>query len=100
MEDSRSGAAGIVIVTVAVLALLPFLIVVGFYTFAQIQAIVTGFDLSSETLNVPVLLIGLVGTVALFLLVMAGVVAIIGRSFSPKRRERDEELGFSETSQA
>ena len=97
MDDSRSGAFGVAAVSIAVLVLLPFLIVVGFYTFAQIQAIVTGLDFSSETLNVPVFLIGLVGTVTLFLLAMAGVAALIGRSFTPKRRERDEDRGFSGT---
>ena len=98
MDDSRFGAIGVAIVIVAVLVLLPFLIVFGFYTYAQIQAIVTGFDLSSETLNVPVFLIALVLTVALFVLALFGVVALIGRSFSPKRE--DDEVGFSEISEA
>ena len=100
MDDSRFGAIGVAIVIVAVLVLLPMMIVVGFYAFAQIQAIVTGFDLSSETLNVPVFLTVLVLTVALFLLVLAGVVALIGRSFSPKRQEGADEIAFSEISEA
>ena len=74
-------------VTVAVLVLLPALIVPTYYLFANVYALITGSDFSSDTMNVAVFLTGLVMTVALFLLLMAGAVALIGRALSPKTPE-------------
>ena len=76
--------AGIVL---GVFALLPALIVPAFYLFANVTAVVTGTDLSSDTLNVAVLLTGLVVIVALLVAGMAVAVNLIGRSLSPKRRD-------------
>jgi hypothetical protein len=75
---------GIGIVVLAVLVLLPALVVPTFYVFANVYALITGGDFASDTVNVGVLLTGLVVTVALFLLLMAGGVAFIGRALSPK----------------
>lgn len=96
MEEQRGGGSkfvglGIAVAVVAIMVLLPFFVVVGFYAFANVQAIVTGSDLSSKTLNVGVFLTVLVGMVALFILGLFGLVSLIGRSFSPRRRK--EELG-------
>lgn len=78
---------GLVIATIAVGVLLglPMAIVVGFYTFASVYAIIAGSDFGSETINVGAFLTGLVLTVAFALLVMAGVISLVGRSLSPKR---------------
>jgi len=84
----KGAAIGVAALVVAVTTLLPFMIAFGFYVFAQVQAIVNGSDLSSETLNIPVFLTILVGTVALFILLMCGAIAVVGRSFTPKRRDR------------
>jgi uncharacterized membrane protein YjgN (DUF898 family) len=84
----RGAAIGIAVIVVSVLVLLPFMIVVGFYAFAQVPAILNGLGFSAETINIPVFLTVLVGTVALFVLAMFGAVSLIGRSFSPKRRDR------------
>ena len=90
MNESRFTALGIGFMVVAVLVFLPFMIAVSFYTFASIQAIITGLGFSSETLNIPLFLIMLVGTVTLFVVVLHAIVAMVGRSFSPKRkRDRD-----------
>jgi hypothetical protein len=79
---------------VAGVVLLPALVVVAFYTFANVQALLTGPDLSSETLNVPVFLTGLAVTVAVLLVLIAVGVGLIGRSLSPKRRaEEAPDLG-------
>lgn len=74
-------------VALAVLVLLPALIVPTYYLFANVYALITGSDFSSDTMNVAVFLTGLVMTVALFLLLMAGAVALIGRALSPKTAE-------------
>lgn len=71
----------------AILVLLPALIVPTYYLFANVYALITGSDFSSDTMNVAVFLTGLVMTVALFLLLMAGAVALIGRALSPKTSE-------------
>jgi uncharacterized membrane protein YjgN (DUF898 family) len=75
------------IVVTAVLVLLPAMIVPAFYLFANVSALVTGGDFASDTMNVAVFLTGLALIVALFLLLMAGAVSLIGRSLSPKNRE-------------
>lgn len=75
------------VVVAAVLVLLPAMIVPTYYLFANVYALITGTDFASDTMNVAVFLTGLVLTVALFLLVMAGAVALVGRALSPKNRE-------------
>jgi hypothetical protein len=74
---------------VAGFVMLPIAIAVGFYTFATIQAIITGLDFSSETLSIPLFLIVLVGTVTLFVVLVHVAVALAGRALSPKRRDED-----------
>jgi TRAP-type mannitol/chloroaromatic compound transport system permease small subunit len=96
-SDSKAAGVGIGLVVVVMFTLLPFMVAIAFYVFAQVQAIITGLDLSSETLNIPVFLIVLVGTVTLFVVGIHALVSLIGRSFTPKRREdRDVELAFEE----
>ena len=73
------------LVVLGVLVLLPALVVPTFYVFANVYAIVTGSDFASSTMNVGVFLTGLVATVALFLLLMAGAVSFVGRALSPKK---------------
>ncbi len=72
------------VIALAVLVLLPALVVPTFYVFANVYAIITGSDFASGTTNVAVLMTGLVVTVALFLLLMAGAVSLVGRALSPK----------------
>ncbi len=92
MDDGRGGSRaigmGIGVVLVFVLVLLPALIVVGFYVFASAYALIVGSDFSSNTVDVPVLLIGLALTVALFTILMAAVVGVVGRALSPKRAKQ------------
>jgi TRAP-type mannitol/chloroaromatic compound transport system permease small subunit len=75
------------VVATTILVLLPAMIVPIYYLFANVYALITGSDFSSDTMNVAVFLIGLVMTVALFLLLMAGAVALVGRALSPKTPE-------------
>lgn len=74
-------------VVTGTLVLLPALAVPIYYLFANVYALITGADFASDTANVAVLLIGLVLTIALVLLAMAGAVAFLGRALSPKNRD-------------
>jgi len=90
MTGSRFIGLGVAVAVLAVLVLLPALAVVGFYTFANVYALITGFDFSSDTMNVAVFLTGLVLTVAAIIVAMAVAAGLIGRSLSPKRRHEDD----------
>jgi TRAP-type mannitol/chloroaromatic compound transport system permease small subunit len=74
-------------VVTAAFVLLPALAVPVYYLFANVYALITGADFASDTANVAVLLIGLVLTIAVLLLAMAGAVGFIGRALSPKNRD-------------
>ena len=87
MGGDRPIGLAIGIAVTAILVLLPALIVPTFYLFANVYALITGSDFSSDTMNVAVFLTGLVMTVALLLLLMAGAVALIGRALAPKTNE-------------
>jgi hypothetical protein len=75
------------IIVVAALVALPVAIVPVFYLFANVYAIVTGSDFGSDTMNLGAFFALLVMTVALFLLVTAGAISLVGRALSPKNRE-------------
>lgn len=78
---------GLVVAGIAVGALLamPAIIVPAFYLFANGSAIVTGSDLSSDTMNVAVLLTGLVVLVATVVVATAVAINLVGKALSPKR---------------
>ena len=88
MGGDRPIGLGVGIVVLVSLVLLPALIPPVFYLFASVYAMIAGSDFGSGTIRVGVLLTGLVLTVALFLLLAAGAVALIGRTLSPEREER------------
>ncbi len=83
---SRFLGLGIGLAVFAVLVMLPFLIPVAFYVVANIYALIKGTTFSSQTANDAVLLTLLVFSVALFPVLLAALVAFLGRALSPKRR--------------
>lgn len=87
---SKPIAFGVVAAILAVLIVMPGLALVGFYTLANIHAIVVGTDFSSDTMHVGAFFVGLVLTVTAIVVVMAVLVGWIGRGLSPKRRTGDE----------
>ena len=97
MNGSRGIGLGVAAAVVAILVLMPALIVALFYTFANVHAIVTGPDFSSDTMNVGAFFAGLALTVAAAVVLMAVVVGLIGRSLSPKRRREDEPFDLDPT---
>lgn len=90
VNGSRGVGLGVAAAVIAVLVLTPALIVALFYLFANVHAVVTGSDFSSDTMNVAAFLTGLALTVATIVVLMSVLVGLIGRSLSPKRRRSDE----------
>lgn len=78
---------GIGIATLVGILLLPWLIVPLFYLAANVIAIATGSDFSSDTVNVPALMIALVAVVTLLVLGVAAMAGTIGRSLTARRRQ-------------
>ena len=68
-------------------ALLPALAVAVFYFAANVSALIIGTDFDSDPNEPAVLLVGLVGTVTVLVLAIAGGIALIGRRLSPKNRD-------------
>jgi hypothetical protein len=73
------------VVVLVLLVLLPGAIVAIFYLLANIHAIFVGTDFDSNTINVGLFATLLVVTVALYLLIMAAAVSLLGRALSPKQ---------------
>jgi hypothetical protein len=88
MGEDRPIGLAVGVVAVALLALLPALVVPTFYLFANVYAIVTGADFSSDTMNVAVFATGLVLSVALFVVLMGVAVALVGKRLTPRSRRR------------
>lgn len=85
MRESGFIGLGIGLAIFVILALMPFLVVVVFYVFANVYALIRASDFHTSRMNLPVFFTGLVVSVALFPILLASVAALIGRSLSPKR---------------
>jgi nitrate reductase NapE component len=83
---SKVVALAIGLTTFIVLVMLPFLIPVVFYLVANVYALVKGTSFSSQTANEAILPTLLVLSVALFPVLLAALIGVIGRALSPKRR--------------
>ena len=85
---SRFVGLSIGLIATAVLVMLPFLVPIAFYVVANVYAATKGTTFSSASANEGVLLALLVLTVAVFPVVLAVLVGLLGRALSPKRRRR------------
>jgi uncharacterized membrane protein YjgN (DUF898 family) len=85
---SRLVGLSIGLLATAVLAMLPFLVVIAFYVLANVYAATKGTTFSAESANEGVLLALLVLSVAVFPVVLAVLVGLLGRALSPERRRR------------
>ena len=83
---SRLLGLGIGMVCVTVLVMLPFLVPVTFYVFANVYALIKGTTFSAATTNDGALFALLVLSVAVFPVLLAVLVGLLGRALSPKRR--------------
>jgi uncharacterized membrane protein YjgN (DUF898 family) len=86
MDGDKPLGFAIGAVVAAALVLLPGATVAVFYVVANVSALVIGTDFDSDPNEPAVLLLAMVGTVTFLLLAIAGGVALIGRSLSPKNR--------------
>lgn len=86
--DQRPLGLGIGIGLLIMILALPWLLVPLWYLFANIVALVTGSDFSSDTVSVPALLVGLVAIVTFLVLITLIAVGLIGRGLSAKRAAR------------
>ena len=88
LPGSRPVALAVAVVVFVLLVGLPFALVVVFYLFANVAAIVTGTAFGSRTLNLEVFFTGLVLSVGLLAILVAVAVGLFGRSLAPKRSRR------------
>lgn len=84
--DQRPLGVGIAIALVVMVLGLPWLLVPLWWLFANVVALATGSDFSSDTVSVPALLVGLVAIVTFLVLGMVLVLGLAGRGLSPRKR--------------
>ena len=87
-QGSRGVALAVAGLSVAFLLILPVLLVIAIYTFITVYAIVKAVDSGPDTADAGVVLIGIVGLVTLFVVLLGGGMWAIGRTADPKRRPR------------
>jgi hypothetical protein len=85
-SGSRLVGLSIGLIATAVLVMLPFLVPIAFYVVANVYAATKGTTFSSGSANEGVLLALLVFSVAVFPVVLAVLVGLLGRALSPERR--------------
>jgi len=76
------------VLSVAYLMVLPVLLAVGIYTFITVYAIVKAIDSGPDTADATVVLLGVVGLVTFFVVLLGGGLWAIGRAADPKKRRR------------
>jgi hypothetical protein len=87
-QGSRGVALAVAGLSVAYLLILPVLLAIAIYTFITVYAIVKAIDSGPDTADAGVVLIGIVGLVTLFVVLLGGGMWAIGRAADPKRRPR------------
>ena len=85
-QGSKGVALGVAVLSVAYLMMLPVLLAVGIYTYITIYAIVKAIDSGPDTADATVVLLGIVGLVTFFVVLLGGGLWAIGRAADPKRR--------------
>ena len=88
VRGSKAVSVGVALLSVGYLMILPVLLAVGIYTFITVYAIVKAIDAGSDTADGAVVLIGVVGLVTFFAVVLGGGLWAIGRAADPKKRAR------------
>ena len=87
-QGSKAVSIGVAVLSVGYLILLPVLLAVGVYTFITIYAIVKAIDSGPDTADGAVVLIGIVGLVTFFVVLLGGGLWAIGRAADPQKRRR------------
>jgi hypothetical protein len=87
-QGSRGISIGVAVLSVGYLVALPVLLTVGIYTFITVYAIVKVIDSGPDTADAAVVLIGIVGLVTFFIVLLGGGLWAIGRAADPTKRRR------------
>jgi hypothetical protein len=87
-QGSRGVSLGVAGLSVAYLLILPVLLAIGIYTYITVYAIVKAVDAGSDSADAGVVLVGVVGLVTLFVVLLGGGLWAIGRAADPKRRPK------------
>jgi hypothetical protein len=87
-KGSKGVSVGVAVLSVGYLVSLPVLLAVGIYTFITVYAIVKAISSGPDTADAAVVLIGIVGLVTFFVLLLGGGLWAIGRTADPKKRGR------------
>ena len=88
VPGSKAVSVGVAVLSVGYLMILPVLLVVGIYTFITVYAIVKAIDSGPDSADGAVVLIGVVGLVTFFVVLLGGGLWAIGRAADPKKRAR------------
>ena len=87
-QGSKGVSLGVAVLSVAYLMILPVLLAVGIYSFITVYAIVKVIDSGPDTADATVVLLGIVGLVTFFVVVLGGGLWAIGRAADPAKRRR------------
>ena len=88
VQGSKGVSVGVAVMTVGYLVMLPVLLAIGIYTFITVYAIVKAIDSGPDTADGAVVVLGIVGLVTFFVVLLGGSVWAIGRAADPKKRPR------------
>ena len=88
VQGSKGVSVGVAVMTVGYLVMLPVLLAIGIYTFITVYAIVKAIDSGPDTADGAVVVLGIVGLVTFFVVLLGGGVWAIGRAADPKKRPR------------
>jgi hypothetical protein len=87
-QGSKGVSLGVAVLSVGYLMILPVLLAVGIYTFITVYAIVKAIDSGPDTADATVVLLGIVGLVTFFVVLLGGGLWAIGRAADPAKRRR------------
>ena len=87
-KGSRGVSLGVAGLSIAYLLILPVLLAIGIYTYISVYAIVKAVDAGPDSADAGVVLLGVVGLVTLFVVLLGGGLWAIGRAADPKKRPK------------
>jgi hypothetical protein len=92
VHEDRGISLGIAAVVALFLAATPFLIPTAIWIALSVYAIVKAAGSAPEQADPAAVILTIVGIVTFFTLAIAAAVALLGRSITPKKRRRDDDL--------
>jgi hypothetical protein len=91
VREQRGPSIGIAVVTVAFFVLLPFLIPTSVWLVLTGYAIVKAIGSAPDSASATSVMLAVVAIVTFFTLAIAGLIYVIGRSMTPKKRSKEPE---------